>query len=128
LKPADRLIVPKSAFGLVQHHAIYLGQDHLGRDLIAENIVGNQVCITTAELFFSKNPSISRIERFQGDGIQRRAAVESALKLVGKPYDLINYNCEHFANEVQMNASLSPQLQVGLAVILIAAFVAAIWD
>lgn len=128
LKPADRLVVPKSALGLVQHHAIYLGQDYLGRDLIAENIVGRQVCITTAEAFFAKNPSIHQIERFQGDRIERRAAVERALKSLGKPYDLINYNCEHFANEVQANLSFSPQLQFGIGFLLVAALVAAFWD
>lgn len=126
LKPADRIVVPKSVFGLVQHHAIYLGKDHFGRDIIAENIVGKYVCTTPAEEFFAKNPGITRIERFAGTGLERRQAVERALKLMGKPYSLIDFNCEHFANEVQNNIPFSPQLRLGvgvlIAVILIAVF------
>jgi hypothetical protein len=128
LKPADRIIVPKSVFGLVQHHAIYLGKDCFGRDLIAENIVGKYVCTTLAEEFFAKNPGVTRIEQFTGKGIERRQAVERALKLMGKPYSLIDFNCEHFANEVQTKIPFSPQLRFGIGVLIVIGIVAAFWD
>lgn len=128
LTPADRLVVPKSVFGLVQHHAIYLGKDHLGRDVIAENIVGKYVCTTTAEEFFAKNPGVTRIERFSGNGLERKNAVERALKLMGKPYDFIDFNCEHFANEVQTSISFSPQVRVGIGAIIVIALIAVFWD
>ena len=111
-------MVPKSVFGLVQHHAIYLGMDHFGRDIIAENIVGKYVCTTPAEEFFVKNPGVTRIERFTGNGLARRQAVERALKLMGKPYNLIDFNCEHFANKVQTNIPFSPQLRFGVGVLI----------
>ncbi len=128
LKPADRIVVPKSVFGLIQHHAIYLGKDHFGRDIIAENIVGKYVCTTLAEEFFTKNPSVTRIERFTGTGLERRQAVERALTLMGKPYSLIDFNCEHFANEVQTKISFSPQLRFGVGAIVVVAIIAAFWD
>lgn len=128
IKPADRIVVPKSVFGLVQHHVIYLGKDHFGRDIIAENIVGKYVCTTSAEDFFTNNPDVTRIERFVGTGLERRQAVERALKLMGKPYSLIDFNCEHFANEVQTKISFSPQLRFGVGVLIVIAIVVAFWD
>jgi|GEM_PF-5811160 len=39
LKPGDKIVVPKSWLRLIQHHVIYLGQDHFGQDLIAVTLV-----------------------------------------------------------------------------------------
>jgi Lecithin retinol acyltransferase len=128
LKPADKIIVPKSQFNLVQHHAIYLGKDHFGEDLIAENIVGKYVCITPASEFFATNPIITDMEPFVGDNLERRRAVERALQLMGKPYDLINFNCEHFANEVQTGIAFSSQVRIGVGVVIVIAVIAALWD
>lgn len=121
LKPADRIVVPKSSFRIVQHHVIYLGCDHYGRHVIAENVVGNCVRIVSVDEFFANNPTVTRIVRFLGDGQRRKGAVQRALRKVGAPYNLINYNCEHFANEVQYGRSFS--LQVGKAILILFAFV-----
>jgi hypothetical protein len=118
LIPADRIVVPKSSLSLVQHHAIYLGKDQFGRDLIAENVFGQRVQITPLDQFIQKNPIITRIESFKGNNPERRDSVEYALKLMGKPYHLINFNCEHFANEVQHKVSFSPQIRIGVSVLL----------
>jgi len=40
--------------------------------------------------------------------------VEKALSKLGKPYSLINYNCESFCNDVQYNIIKSAQVSVGL--------------
>ena len=40
LEPGDRIIIPKSLLGLVQHHALYLGYNNLGQHLICENVFG----------------------------------------------------------------------------------------
>ncbi len=37
LLPADRIVVPKSVLRIVQHHALYLGKNHQGIDLIANS-------------------------------------------------------------------------------------------
>lgn len=34
LKPGDRLVLPKSNLGLVQHHAIYIGNDCVWKQAI----------------------------------------------------------------------------------------------
>ncbi len=121
LKPADRILVPKSLAGIIQHHVIYLGSDHLGQHQIAENVVGYCVRVIGIDQFFAENPSVTKIIRFEGDGSERRRAVERALKEVGKPYNLIDYNCEHFANYVQHGRRFS--IQIGNAVLLLLVFV-----
>ena len=125
LKPGDKIVVPKSWMRIVQHHVIYLGQNHLGVHLIAENAVGLYVRVITVDQFFQENPEVTRIDRFAGDNVQRRLAIERALKKLGQPYDLINFNCEHFANYVQKGILKSDQVGWGillLGVLAIAAF------
>ena len=53
---------------------------------------------------------ITRIERFPGMEYDRRLAVQNALKKLGQPYDLINYNCQHYANEIQHGRVESDQV------------------
>lgn len=120
--PGDRIVEPKSNLRWVQHHAIYLGQDYAGQDWIIENKVGIGVRVITAEYFFSKVIEITRIERFQGNGYERKLAVQKALDQVGKSYDLINFNCEHFANYVQHNTVNSRQVASGVGLGLLALF------
>lgn len=52
LEPGDRIVVPKSLFGIIQHHALYLGYDSLGQHLICENIIGVGVKLTRVDVFF----------------------------------------------------------------------------
>jgi len=111
LLPADRIIVPKSGLRIVQHHAIYLGQNHQGQDLIAENKIGFGVRLITAEDFFRDVIEVTRIERFKSTNYERKLAVQKALSKCGFPYDLVNYNCQHFANEVQYGKVESEQVE-----------------
>ncbi len=111
LKPADRIVVPKSGLRIVQHHAIYLGQNHQGQHLIAENKIGFGVRLVTADDFFKDVIGVTKIERFKGSNYERKLAVQKALNKCGLPYDLINYNCQHFANEVQYGKIESEQVE-----------------
>jgi hypothetical protein len=115
LQPADRIVVPKSGLGIVQHHVIYLGQNNQGVDLIAENKIGKGVQIVTANDFFCDVIEITRIERFRGSESERKIAVKKALSLRGANYDLFQFNCEHYANVVQHKKRISPQAKAGAA-------------
>jgi hypothetical protein len=127
LKPGDKIVVPKSWMRVIQHHVVYLGQNYLGQDLIGENVVGAVVRVVTAEQFFAENPEITRIDPFQGTNFERRIAIERALEKLGQPYDLINFNCEHFANYVQTGVLKSNQVGWGLFILGVIA-IAAIAD
>lgn len=114
LEPGDRIIIPKSLLGLVQHHALYLGYNNLGQHLICENVFGVGVKLTRVEDFFYDVKSVTRIEKFQGNNFERKQIVQKALTKLGKPYSLINYNCESFCNDIQHNVIKSPQVSAGL--------------
>lgn len=110
LKPADRIVVPKSDFRIVQHHTLYLGHDELGQHWIYENVIGVGVTLTRVQDFFHANKVVTRINRFKGSDNERRNAVNRALQQVGKPYSLITFNCEHAVNVAVHNRAHSPQV------------------
>ena len=110
LKPGDSVTVPKSAFNLVQHYAVYLGYDCGGSHWMIENIAGRGVVLTKAADFFAANPSVNKVVPFGGTNEERRQLVQKALYSVGQPYNLINYNCEHFATSLQTGKARSRQV------------------
>ncbi|MEO5910837.1 MAG: lecithin retinol acyltransferase family protein [Pelobium sp.] len=114
LKPADRVVIPKTEFQIVQHHGIYLGQNSLGTHLFAENNIGSGVKILSADNFFGKTKLITRIEKFQGSISERNECIKRALALQGKTYDLLEFNCEHYSNIIQHNTSTSSQVNNGI--------------
>jgi uncharacterized protein YycO len=117
LQPGDRIVVPKSAWQLVQHHVLYLGNDDYNNHYISENVIGVGVKLTRVTDFFQNSGTVTRIERFKGSAYERKAVVQRALAKLGKPYSLINYNCESYVNEAVYNKAKSPQ--VGNAVALL---------
>jgi hypothetical protein len=121
LDPGDRIVVPITQFGMAQHHAIYFGQIN-GVDFFIENKIGFGVRLITANQFFIENQVITRIEKFLGDRFDRAVAIQKAQKMIGNQYDLLTFNCEHFANEIQRSISTSPQVKVGIALGILSLF------
>ena len=118
LSPADRIIVPKSAANIIQHHGIYVGYDANGQHWFLENHHVGGVRYITAENFFKGiSADKIRIQHFTGYQSQRSDAVNVAKSMVGRSYDLLRYNCEHYSNEVQYGKPESTQVTVGLAVV-----------
>ena len=83
LLPADRIVVPKSGIRIVQHHALYLGLNHLGVDLIAENKIGFGVRLVTADDFFKDVIEVTRFEKFSGNNYERKLAVQKSVRQNG---------------------------------------------
>lgn len=79
-------------------------------DLVAENKIGFGVRLITADVFFKDVTEVTRIEKFNGTNYQRKIAVQKALNKLGQSYHLIDYNCQHFANEIQYNHIKSDQV------------------
>lgn len=115
LKPGDRLVFPK---GMIQHHAIYIGNDAYGNRVYIENHINHGVTAVSETYLFRDGYHITRIEPFIGSNIQRNEAVKRAKQLIGKPYNLINFNCEHYANTVQHNRSYSKQVGAGVVAVV----------
>lgn len=114
LKAADRIVLPKSGIGLIQHHAIYIGKDNNGNRLYVENAIGKGVQIVKETYLFRDGYELTRVERFNGSEHQRKVAVKFAIQQIGKHYDLFSFNCEHYANTVQHNNSYSKQVGNGV--------------
>ena len=120
LQPADRIVENITGLGFSKHHAIYLGRDFRGTEWIVENFKGYGIRLVTAAVHFSRGNQVSRIERFSGTPQQRKAAVQWALQQVGRRYDLVHFNCEHFAEQVQTGRPRSRQVErvgMGLAIL-----------
>jgi hypothetical protein len=135
LAPGDRIVIPKSEFRIVQHHGIYLGKSNRGVDLVAENKMGFGVRIIPAAKFFENVKQITKVVKFKGTSYERRKLVERIVSKVGHSYHLINYNCQHFANDVLNNEikseqvdSLFEHLKIAAVLLLTIGFVKAIAD
>ena len=111
LAPGDRIVRPIFATGISKHHAVFLGADHAGTEWVAENYFKEGVRLVNAVDFFSKMKSFN-IVKFNGNYQQRVEAVKRALLKLGTPYDLIDYNCEHFATYVQTGKAFSKQVEI----------------
>jgi uncharacterized protein YycO len=122
LQPADRIIEPIFQTGVSKHHAIYLGRDYNGVEWIAENDKFKGVRRVKANEYFSKGKLI-KVKRFQGNYNQRIVAVERALNQLGKPYDLIDFNCEHYAEYVQAGKIESKQVANALGLLVCIFFI-----
>lgn len=111
LRPADRLVVPKSGWRLIQHHAIYWGVDQNGVHWVLENKENVGVRAIRLSDFLKDCIEITRIDYFKGKEYQRRNAIHRAEKLIGKPYQLWEFNCENYANYVQLGKAFSKQVE-----------------
>ena len=120
LLPGDRVLIPKSLFNLVQHHAIYAG-----KGWFYENVIGKGVVLTHYARIFKDGPSITSISRLNANDHERHLALRRAQKLIGTPYHLTNFNCEHFANYVQYGRSGSKQVESVIGLGAVALFVIA---
>jgi hypothetical protein len=115
LQCGDRLVRGKGIFS--KHHGIYVGYLN-GIPTVAENQNGKGVqYVSLAEFLGSTN--IERIQRFAGTEEARRNIIPRINNLLGTEYDLINFNCEHFAEWVQTGKSKSKQMNVVWTVLII---------
>jgi len=118
LQPGDCIIEPLFQTGLSKHHAIYLGWDDNGIEWIAENHKFKNVQVIPADEYFATVKRIDRIKKFNG----------SKEELAGKPYDLVTYNCEHYATEAITGKARSRQVETAFGVLLIAFVIALFID
>jgi hypothetical protein len=114
----DKVSRFKRGVPIIRHYAVYLGTDEYGRHIFAENNVNNGVQIVLAEVFFF-NTELIRVESVSKSWEQRNRSVKFAKQKVGHNYNLINYNCEHFANEVTSGIKKSVQVSFGFGLAML---------
>lgn len=122
LKPGDSIRVPFFPTELTKHHAVFLIDDD-GQELFAENVWLKGVQLITAADFFAGFRGRFYIDRFEGDDSQRQAVVQRIAHRIGTPYHLLNYNCEHFVNEVKYGRVESVQVKNAAALLFVGCLV-----
>lgn len=111
LKPADAVVLRKKFMGMFSHYAIYLGEQNGEPQFSANfiegvNIIPREKIESQLEVYKPE-----RIERFKGNVVQRRSAIERAVSLIGqKTYNLLSNNCEHYKNIVHYGRAISEQV------------------
>lgn len=116
LQPADAILLRKKFMGMLDHFAVYIGRDiYNNRPLFAANYLEGVKILRKEEVNnFLSTLVPEKIERFKGSPLQRKQAVERAIKMMGKAtYNLITNNCEHYKNFVQFNKKYSAQVDFG---------------
>ena len=107
LKIGDVLIRTK---GIFKHFGIFIGLWN-GQYIVAENNPKSGVKYITLNQFLSGKP-LQGIEYFKGTESERQQIIPYINSIIGRNYDLVNYNCEHFANEVQTGKAHSKQVKI----------------
>ena len=99
-------IVRRKAFG-TKHHGIYVGLE-AGRAVVAENQWGFGVRqVSLLEFLRNDYRNLYRIEPLPAG---QQTDVHRIIKcFLGKPYNLVTFNCEHFAHLVQYGRARSSQ-------------------
>ncbi|OQP60426.1 hypothetical protein A3860_34175 [Niastella vici] len=112
LQQADVIVLKKKFFGMLDHFAVFLGYNyHTGVPLFAANYTKGTQFINQEELASFLTQLIpERIERFNGNNMQRQQAIERAISRIGaNDYNYFSNNCEHYKNFVQSGTPHSEQ-------------------
>lgn len=103
---------------LSAHYIVYVGV-HNGVHMVAENQMNAGVRYVSLETALAGN-SIRRFERFGGSENQRSLVIPRINELLGRAYDLVVFNCEHFARWIAKGKLESKQVKVASTTAIVA--------
>jgi hypothetical protein len=107
IRVGDMIVRSKGVFST--HYMVYLGVQN-GDHMVAENQLGFGVRIISLSEA-TKNNTINRIEPFKGAEHERGFVGQRVNQFLGQAYDLIAFNCEHFARLVAEGKVESKQVK-----------------
>lgn len=126
LSIGDRLIRTKG-FIFTKHHALYAGYDYENdQHIVAENQRYVGVRIIPLDQFLNEGKLAKVVYNDFSESQQEQVADKIANRL-GTAYDVVEYNCEHFVNDVLKDKAFSRQVTIatGVAASAFAVFVLA---
>lgn len=110
LKTGDRLVRSKGV--LSTHHGIFV-RFYNGICMVAENNTPHGVRYVTFDRFLN-GQQLTKVIPFKGTEHQREQIIPFIESKLGTSYDLLTYNCEHFASHVQTGQPVSKQVEMGI--------------
>lgn len=116
LKTGDLIVRQKGPFST--HYIVWIGWQN-GIQRVAENQSGIGVRYTSLQEALAGN-SIERFEPFGGTEAQRQSVISKVNSLLKKPYDLVVFNCEHFARWIANGKKESRQVKTASTVAITA--------
>lgn len=102
---------------LSTHYIVWIGWKH-GIQTVAENDATYGVRYTSLEKALDGKP-IKRFEKFGGTEAQRFGVKQQINRLLGRSYDLVAFNCEHFARFIATGKMESKQVKVASNLLLV---------
>lgn len=113
LKIGDRLVRTKGGI-LSKHHVLYAGYWN-NQHIIAENQMGFGVQYITLNQFLNEG-GFDRAEYNNYNDESQTEIIRRINQKIGAKYSLIEYNCEHFVNDILTGIAESKQIKTGIAV------------
>jgi hypothetical protein len=101
------------------HYGVVVGRRGSGEILVVHNDKDLRRVVETTLAEFAKNRPVEMVQRAKR-GTEWQVA-ERAAELLGEPYDLWSFNCEHVANYAANGEAASPQVMSALLTLGIAA-------
>lgn len=93
------------------HYGVVIGLSMFGQPVVAHNSKERGVeRVRLTE--FAVGRTVEVESRVRGDWKVQQEVVRRALAYMGRGYDLLTFNCEHYASHVQTGRASSPQLEV----------------
>lgn len=115
LKIGDLIVRQKGP--LSTHFMVYVGMDN-GVQMVAENQSGVGVRFTSLANALAGNV-IKRFEKFGGTDAQRSLVIPRIKNLLGENYNLVVFNCEHFARWIANGKIESKQVKIASNVAIV---------
>lgn len=111
----DILTRTKSGF-LIEHHTVFAGYCRkTGIAMMAENQLGHGTRLIALSQFLQES-RLTGIKRYGYSLYKQEKVIQNILKCLGTKYNLLTYNCEHFAYEVSTGNKRSLQVENGVAI------------
>lgn len=103
-----------------RHRGLVVGRDIFGRVWVIHNPKGGCVRYDLLEAF-ADGHEVVVVSGPALNNSQRVTAVKRAQSLLGRQYDLLNFNCDHLVTFALAGTASSPQLQACAAIAVILA-------
>src|SRR5579872_2719196 len=105
LQPSDVIETPGP--WPTQHRGIFWGVDVYGQAWVIHNPKGG--CVRYDLLHdFASGQSVTLVRRIARNVLEQRRIISRAHSQLGKPYDLVNFNCDHLVTFAISGIATSP--------------------